>query len=147
MNASGRWVVLIPAGEVAITPSGAGTYAVEKRDGTTTTVMVSHVSDVTKYLRGVEYRCGIPAEPNRERAAKVGPISHTPADPHAPRLSKHRTELIAPMSVLERATTKPVEVDGMRVRVYPGNWRPWTREGVRMGRAPIYTQEFTDASR
>jgi hypothetical protein len=130
---------LIPEGEVHVTPRGQGTYVVERRDGTVCEVLVSHVSDVSQRIRGVAYVCGLPAEGNRDRSARVSALSHTPRDDHAPRLTRRRDTIIAPESVLERSLehNEPVEADGLRVWVDPDGWKAFSHQGVRMVRAPV----------
>jgi hypothetical protein len=136
----GQWVVLIPEDEVLWSASGAGTYSLEKRDGTSQDVVVTHVSQVVKVLRGVRYRCGIPERTQHDRSVRVNRLSHAPSSPHGARLSPERDQVIAPVSVLDRVArrSEPVEVDGLRVWVDADErWRTWSHQGVRMARAPI----------
>lgn len=135
----GQWVVLIPVEDVNFTSDGGGTYVVRKKDGSESEVMVRHVSKSTRRIRGREYVCGIPERAYNERASRVPALSHVPPDPFQPRLSKRRDQVIAPLSVLDRAARKgePLEIDGTHVWVEDSDWRPWTHDGVRMGRAPV----------
>lgn len=142
MCADGTWVVLIPDHEVLFSARGGGVYEVERRDGTTTQEIIAHVGDqVRTFPDGTKYRVGITNTTNQDRSARISSLSHTPRDDHAPRLTKNRDQLIAPLSVLERAVEHPVEVGGVRVWVEPDDWRPWTHEGVRMGRAALAATE------
>jgi hypothetical protein len=142
----GQWVVLVPEGEVHMTAHGKGSYVVERRDGTSSEVMVDHVSQVTRTFRGVRYRCGIPSDANRERSAKVDRLSHVPEGPFGTRLSRDGNTVVAPVSVIDRhvSSGEPVVVGGQRLWVErPAGLRTWEHQGVMMARVPVLSTKVS----
>jgi hypothetical protein len=136
----GEWVVLIPDHLVLMTPGGRGVYNVERKDGTSSDVMVAHVGSEVRTFKGVPYRAGMTEDTMRDRSARIGGLSHAPASRCRTRLTKQRDHVVAPESVLDRSvrTRKPIEVDGLAVWVdREDRWQTWVHEGTHMGKAPI----------
>lgn len=137
----GRWLVVVPEHEVLLERGGAGTYHVERRDGTSQDVVVVRVSP-PKMLRGERVCYGVPEDTARDRAARVAPLSHAPPSPFVPRLTKQGSHVVAPASEVDEVMDIRDRYDGNSdVRVWldgdRGRWDSWTHEGVRMVRVPV----------
>lgn len=138
----GEWLVVIPEHEVLFTNGGVGVYEVERRDGTTSEVLVVRLSPPKWNARlDCNIRYGVPEDAARERAARITPLASAPPAPTSVRLSKQRDHVVAPVAVLERACRRhggKLATDDLEVWVdREDDWAIWSADGVRMAKAPI----------
>ena len=138
-----EWRVVIPEHEVHFERGGVGTYEVERRDGTSSDVVVVSLSAPRYNARHDCNVCyGMPEDAARDRAARVAPLSHSAPAPTRVRLTKQRDHVVAPVAVLQRAVRRHggrVDADDLAVWVEDDDddWHIWTVDGVRMAKAPI----------
>lgn len=138
----GEWLVVIPEHEVHFTNGGLGVYEVERRDGTTSEVLIVRLSPPKWNSRLDCNICyGVPEDAARDRAARITPLASAPRSPTSVRLTKQRDHVVAPVAVLERACRRhagKLAADDLEVWIdREDDWAIWSADGVRMAKAPI----------
>lgn len=136
---NGEWLVYIPTAE----SHGAGTYEVERRDGTSQEVLITRVGDQVRRRHHDKEPCymGVPDYVQQDRSARIESLRppEVRRDGAAPRLTRQRDHVVLAESVAERhaRSSEPLVVDGLRVWIEPGEWTAWPVDGTRMVRVPV----------